>query len=138
LRDSWIAYQKRGCMNISIGEFGFPAFLGFLMGLVTMTVVGSWLRLMLGLRSDGTLRRRILGFPLLSLVHPIPWLWLVAMPMSGYYFVFVRHSSAAAWFFGIWLLVNILWWAASILMVRHYRKRQLKAKAVDSSDVSAA
>ena len=125
-------------MNLSLDEFGFSAFLGFFMGLVTMTVAGSWLRFVHGLRTDENPRRRILGIPLLALAHPIPWIWLVAMPVSGYYFVFVRHSPAAAWFFGVWLLVNVLWWAATLLIIRHYRKRQPKAKGAASGDGNAA
>jgi len=110
------------------------AILGFFAGMVTVTLIGRWLRFIQGLRgeprpiADGVARTqfRVLGIPLLALVHPIPWLVFGALPAAIYYFIWARASTKASWFFaglGVAVLLWLLGTAALVLKVR--RRREL-------------
>jgi hypothetical protein len=113
----------------------WSAGLGFLAGMVTVTVVGSWLRFILGLRGEprpilngvSKPQFRVLGIPLLALVHPIPWLAFGMLPAAAYHFVRGHESPRASWFFGSLGVVVLLWFlgtAAVVLKLRGRRNRE--------------
>jgi hypothetical protein len=88
---------------------------GLFAGLLTVAILGRWLRFVLALRlgeksgaGDKPRQIRLFGLPLLALVSPVPWLFLLALPYAAYYFVHVRPSPGGTRFFctlGIMVLV---------------------------------
>jgi hypothetical protein len=118
-------------MESSVAEIWLPASFGFVVGLLTVTLAGSWLRFAVALRREPTAdlsgsskpQLRIINIPLLAFAHPMPWLWLVALPGAGYYFVWVQSSTKAAWFFGVIGAMVSLWLVASIVLWRVYSRR---------------
>ncbi len=100
--------------------------------MATVAALGTWLRFVAGLRgesqpgSDQPAKRqiRVLGIPLLGLVHPIPWLAFAGLPTSAYYFIWVRESPKATWFFGALGCVILLWLFGSVALYLRLRKRK--------------
>jgi|SRR5882672_2131210 len=109
----------------------WPAILGFFAGMVTVTLIGNWLRFIQGLRGeprpivDGIPKPqvRVLGIPLLALVHPTPWLAFGLLPAAAYYFIWIRDSSKASWFFAGLGLVVLLWLLGTAALVLKVRRR---------------
>jgi hypothetical protein len=112
----------------------WSAGLGFFAGMVTVTLVGSWLRFILGLRGEprptinGAPKPqvRLLGIPPLALVHPIPWLAFGVLPAAAYYFVWVHASPRASWFFGSLGVVILLWLLGTVAVVLKLRGKRIR------------
>lgn len=90
--------------------------LGLMAGLATLWTFGRWVRFIGGLRQDSVLagerqkpQHRVMGIPLLGFAQPTPWLVIIGLPYSAYYFVHVRQSQSGAWFFGTIGAVVVCW-----------------------------
>jgi hypothetical protein len=93
-------------------------------------MIGNWLKFVLALRQSVSpvhppkAQLRILGFPLLAFISPAPWIGFVALPFAAYFFIDVRHSEGARYFFGTIGVLILIWLGGSIAFIWRLRKRQ--------------
>ena len=92
----------------------FAIFLGLLAGAALTVLCGRWINLFLGFfalsRPDAGIpgsRPRVVGAPLMLVVHPAPWVMLMGLPFCLYRFVFLRPTPASLWFFGALFAVAV-------------------------------
>jgi hypothetical protein len=117
-------------MEASSTTFWASIILGILAGLMTVAMAGRWLRAVAALRSDpgrsvgGVSRtlRRVMGVPVIAFLHPLPWLFFVALPYAAYHFIWVRGSPDATRFFSILAGIVILWLVTSVVAIWYFRR----------------
>ena len=132
-RSTW----SLGGMDFFDSDLLMPAILGFIAGLLTVTLAGNWLRFVYGLRTEPRPvvngrpkpQHRILGFPILAFAHPIPWLWLGALPSAAYYFVWEHPSQKASCFFSVLGAIVLLWLLASFVFALYVQRRKRSKEA---------
>jgi hypothetical protein len=105
--------------------------LGLMAGLATLWTFGRWVRFIGGLRQDSVQvggrqkpRYRIMGMPLLGFAQPTPWLVIIGLPCSAYYFVHVRQSQSGAWFFGTIGAVVVCWLVGEAVLRLNIQKKR--------------
>ena len=107
---------------------GLAAPLGLVAGTFTMMFIGRLARFILGMReppdaSGNRAYKGPLGIALLAIVHPAG-LILVALLGAAIYFVCIRRSADAAWFFGTLFGTVMLMWALAMRALRQKAKRR--------------
>jgi hypothetical protein len=116
-------------MNLSAVDLWVPLGFGVLAGLAIISMVGRWLRFVLGLRQSVSpvyppkRQLRILGLPLLAFISPAPWLGFLGLPFVAYYYIGVRHSASAVVFFTVIGGLVLIWLVASVILIWHFKKR---------------
>jgi hypothetical protein len=106
-----------------------PLVLGIVAGILLVALSGRWVRLVFGLPEPGATvppaaRRRVFGIPLAVLVHPTPWILLVALPTAVYHGLDGDGSGQAARFFGALAAVIVLWLVGSFALIAAIRRRR--------------
>jgi hypothetical protein len=118
-----------GLMDLTGVDLWMPLGFGFFAGLATVATIGTWLKFVLALRQSVSpvyppkAQFRILGFPLLSFISPVPWIGFVGLPFAAYFFIHMRHSKSATVFFGTLGILVSVWLVGSIALIWHFRKR---------------
>jgi hypothetical protein len=116
-------------MDLSSVDLWLPIGFGFFAGLAIIAMIGNWLKFVLALRQSISpvyppkAQLRILGFPLWAFISPVPWIGLVALPFAAYFFVHVRHSQGARFFFGTIGILVLVWLVGSIALIWRLRKQ---------------
>ena len=104
-------------MDFQGDNIGMPIYLGIATGLLAAILFGSWLR-----RVGAARQARPGAFPLVAVLHPVPWVVLVALPWWAYSTVLQHPSPGADYFFAATALTFVAYLALVTIVSRRISK----------------
>jgi hypothetical protein len=123
-------------MDLSNVNLWIPLTFGFSAGVAVIAMVGNWLKFVLALRQSASpfhapkAQLRIMGFPLLAFISPVPWIFFLGLPFAAYFFIGVRHSQGARLFFATIGVLVLVWVVGSIALIWRLKRRQRQKQSL--------